>query len=96
MAIDLESDLSKPVNHVFVDFENVHEIDVSVIADETVHFTLMVDPQKKKLDIDVVEKMMERADSVQLLRLSWVTRRATAKRARPGRSWSFFAKTEIS
>jgi len=28
------TDLPLPVNHVFVDFENVHEIDLAVIASE--------------------------------------------------------------
>jgi hypothetical protein len=66
----LVSDLPLPVNHVFVDFENVHEIDLAVIGNKAVSFNLLVGPQQKRLDAAVVEKLMEHAASVQLVRLT--------------------------
>lgn len=64
------TELAPPVNHVFVDFENVHRIDASVIGSKTVSFTLLLGAQQTKLDADLVEKLMEHATSVQLIRLT--------------------------
>ena len=63
------TDLPPPVNHVFVDFENVHEIDLAVIASKAVSFTLLIGPRQTKLDVSLVEKLFEHAASVQLVRL---------------------------
>ena len=63
-------DLPPPVNHVFVDFENVHEIELSVIGNKTVAFTLLVGPRQTKLDASLVEKLFEHAVSVQFVRLT--------------------------
>jgi hypothetical protein len=63
-------DLPLPVNHVFVDFENVHEIDLAVIGGKAVSFTLLVGPRQTKLDVSLVEKLFEHAVSVQLVRLT--------------------------
>jgi hypothetical protein len=60
----------RPVNYVFVDFENVHEVNLSVIGSKDVHFTLLLGAQQKKLDAALVEKLMEHAGSVQLVRLT--------------------------
>ena len=67
---DVTTDLPPPVNHVFVDFENVHEIDLSVIGSKAVSFTLLVGPRQTKLDVSLVEKLFEHALSVQLVRLT--------------------------
>lgn len=64
------SDLHPLMNHVFVDFENVHQIDLSVIGDKSVSFMLLVGASQSKLDVALVEKLMERAASVQLVRLT--------------------------
>jgi len=64
------AELAPPINHVFVDFENVHRIDASVIGSKTVSFTLLVGAQQTKLDAELVEKLMEHAASVQLIRLT--------------------------
>jgi hypothetical protein len=64
------TELAPPVNHVFVDFENVHRIDASVIGSKTVSFTLLLGPQQTKLDAELVEKLLEHAASVQLIRLT--------------------------
>lgn len=60
----------RPVNYVFVDFENIHEVNLSVIGSKDVHFTLLLGNQQKKLDAGLVEKMMEHAGSVHLVRLT--------------------------
>jgi hypothetical protein len=59
-----------PLNHVFVDFENVQEIDLAVIGNKAVSFTLLVGPRQTKLDVGLVEKLFEHAASVQLVRLA--------------------------
>src|SRR3954462_3190428 len=63
-------DLPPAVNHVFVDFENVHTVDLTVIGSKTVSFTLLVGPRKTKLDVSLVEKLFEHAASVELVRLT--------------------------
>lgn len=59
-----------PVNYVFVDYENVHEVDLSVIGNKAVHLTLLLGARQTKLDVALVEKLMEHAGSVQLVRLN--------------------------
>src|ERR1035437_4949068 len=59
-----------PVNHIFVDFENVHEVEHSVIGHESVRLTLLLGPNQKKLDADLVEKLLQHAGSVHLVRLT--------------------------
>jgi hypothetical protein len=63
-------ELAPPVNHVFVDFENVHEVDLSVIGSEAVTVTLLVGARQTKLDTVLVEKLLQHASSVQLVRLT--------------------------
>jgi len=64
------NETAPPLNHVFVDFENVHEIDVSVIGAKSVNFTLLLGAKQTKLDAGLVEKLMAHAASVQLVRLA--------------------------
>jgi hypothetical protein len=64
------TDLPPPVNHVFVDFENVHEIDFGIIGRKAVSFTLLLGSRQTKLDVSLVEKLLENAASVQLIRLT--------------------------
>lgn len=59
-----------PLNHVFVDFENVHQVDASVIGAKSVNFTLLLGAKQTSLDAALVEKLMEHAASVQLIRLA--------------------------
>jgi len=61
--------LPVPTNHVFVDFENVHQVDLSLIGAKSVSFTLMVGPNQTRLNTDLVEKLLEHSASVQLVRL---------------------------
>jgi hypothetical protein len=64
------NEIAPPLNHVFVDYENVNQIDVSVIGTKSVNFTLLLGAKKTKLDAELVEKLMEHAASVQLIRLA--------------------------
>lgn len=64
------SPIASPINHVFVDFENVHQVDLSLIGAKSVSFTLMVGAKQTKLDSDLVEKLMAHSSSVQLVKLS--------------------------
>jgi len=66
----MANELPPPVNHVFLDFENVSEIDPLIIGARTVQFTLFLGPRHKKLDVDIVEKLIEHAASVHLVRLT--------------------------
>ena len=56
------------VNHVFVDFENVKTIDASVMGGKNLTFHLFLGPQNKKLDVDVVEQLLDNAQAVRLIR----------------------------
>ena len=58
------------MNHVFVDFENVHEVDPAVIGARSVNLTLLLGARQTKLDAALVEKLMEHAATVQLVRLT--------------------------
>lgn len=58
------------MNHVFVDFENIHQVDLAVIGSKAVCFTLLLGARQTKLDAVLVEKLMERAASAQLVRLT--------------------------
>lgn len=62
-------DLPPPVNHVFVDFENVHKLNPDIIGSKTVHFVLMVGAKQTKLDLPVAEKLLQHAATVELIRL---------------------------
>lgn len=62
--------LSPPMNHVFVDFENVHEVAFAVLDTKSVSFTLLLGARQTKLDAALVEKLMEHAATVQLVRLT--------------------------
>ena len=58
------------MNHVFVDFENVHRVDASVFGTKSASFTLLLGARQTMLDAALVEKLMEHAASVQLVRLT--------------------------
>lgn len=62
--------LPLPLNHVFVDYENVQTLDLRVIGTKGVTFTLLLGPQKKKLDVELVEQLVTHAASVEFVRLT--------------------------
>jgi hypothetical protein len=67
-AISSETTPHQPVNHVFVDLENVKSIDVAVTGGRNLRIQLFFGPRNKKLDVDVVEKLLENAQAVSLVR----------------------------
>lgn len=67
---NLTPDLTSAIHHIFVDYENVHEIDLAIIGSKAVTFTLLVGPTRKTLDVELVEKLFQHAATVQLVRLT--------------------------
>ncbi|MBN8461055.1 MAG: hypothetical protein J0M04_24770 [Verrucomicrobia bacterium] len=57
-----------PTNHVFVDLENIKVIDHSVIGGKNLTLHLFLGPQNKKLDVEVVEVLLEHARTVNMIR----------------------------
>lgn len=66
----MDPDTSPTVNHIFVDFENVQEIDSAIIGSKTVRFTLLAGPRHTKLDITVVKELLKHPDAAQLIHLT--------------------------
>ena len=57
-----------PVNHVFVDFENVKKVDISVLGRKNFIVHLFLGPLNKKLDVEVVERLLEHSQAVKMVR----------------------------
>jgi len=57
-----------PVNHVFVDFENVKKVDLSVLGRKNFIVHLFLGPLNKKLDVEVVERLLEYSQTVKMIR----------------------------
>ena len=64
------ADLSPPWNHVFVDFENVHELDFAALGSKPVTYTLLLGAKQTRLDAGLVEELMKHAGAVELIRLT--------------------------
>lgn len=64
------SDLPPPMNHVFVNFENVHTFYADLLGTKAVSFVFLLGPRQTKLDAGLVEKMLEHASAVELIRLT--------------------------
>jgi len=58
------------MNHVFVDYENMHTMDPGVIGQKAVTVTILLGAKQTKMDLKVVEKLVEHAASVHLVRLT--------------------------
>lgn len=58
----------QPVNHVFADVENLKSIDPDLIGWRNVHLHLFMGVQNRKLEIEVVEKLIEHSQVTQLIR----------------------------
>ena len=61
--------LPPPVNHVFVDYENVREIDPTIIGRKTYHITVLLGAHKTKFEGTVVEQLVQHASIVEFIRL---------------------------
>jgi hypothetical protein len=70
------SNLPPPMNHVFVDYENMHTLDPGVIGQKAVTVTILLGAKQTKMNLDVVEKLVEHAASVHLVRLTSTGRNA--------------------
>jgi hypothetical protein len=58
-----------PTNHVFVDFENVHSVDLAIFAIEAFQFTLLLGAKQKQLKVELVSELLKHAAAVRLIRL---------------------------
>ena len=63
-------EVKRPVNYVLVDCENVGAVSPAFLDNKPVHLTLLLGPNQKKLDADLVEKLLEHAASVRIVRLT--------------------------
>lgn len=70
MTSSLQTETKSASNYVFVDYENVHKVDLSIVGTKTVYFTLLLGARQTRLDAALVEKLIEHAASVQLVRLT--------------------------
>jgi hypothetical protein len=68
--MSVSSELPPSMNHVFVDFENVSECDLTLIGTKLVSFTFLLGARQTKLNTTLVEKLLEHAASVELVRLT--------------------------
>src|SRR4051812_27262518 len=57
----------RPMNHVFVDFENVPSVDLSLIRGRPVDVTLLIGEKQRRLDLDLVRQIHEHATQVSLV-----------------------------
>lgn len=62
--------LSSPMNHVLVDYENVHHLDLAKVGEKPVSFVLLLGPLQTKLAAELIEQLIGMAASVQMVRLS--------------------------
>jgi hypothetical protein len=65
-----ESSRQLPLHHVFVDFENVQHVDLTLVGTPAVSFTLLLGATQTTLDVKLVEKLLAHAPSVHLVRLT--------------------------
>ena len=54
-------------NYIFVDFENIHEVDLDLIADRPVVVILILGERNKHLPVDLVRKLLRYSAQVRLV-----------------------------
>ena len=54
-------------NYIFVDFENVQEMDFDRIANRPVKVTVVLGEQHKRLPVDLVKKLLRHAGQIELI-----------------------------
>lgn len=54
-------------NYIFVDFENVHEVDLDLIANKPVVVILVLGQRHKSLPVDMVKKLLKFPEQVRLV-----------------------------
>ena len=60
---------SDPVHHVFVDFENVQEIDLAPFTGKPVEVTLLLGRMQKRLEVGLVKQLLQRPAGVRLIEM---------------------------
>lgn len=61
---------------VFVDYENVPEIDLGLVAEKPVHVTLLIGKNQKKIDLALVRQIHRLASQVELIEVGVTGRNA--------------------
>jgi hypothetical protein len=56
-------------NHVFVDYQNMREVDANLFAIENATITLLLGKDNHSLDVATVEQLMAKASAVELVRI---------------------------
>lgn len=69
-------DVAKRVNRVFLDFENVAEIDPKVLKRKDIFLTVFYGPKQKKIDIEAAKAIHEHSKRVKMVKV-----KATGKNA---------------
>jgi len=64
------------MNHILVDYENLKSVEPAVFELEGATWTLLLGPQNRTLSVSVVQQLMARAASVELVRLEQAGRNA--------------------
>ena len=64
------AELSPPWNHVFVDFENVNELDFAALGSKPATYALLLGAKQTRLETGLVEELMNHAGAVELIRLT--------------------------
>ncbi len=64
------ADLPPSWNHVFVDFQNVHEVDFAALGSKPATYMLLLGANQTRLDTGLVEELMKQAGKVELVRLT--------------------------
>lgn len=65
-----------PTHYVFVDFENVPEVDLAAIKEQPVHVTLLLGNKQKKLDLELVKQIKAFHAQVELVEVGGSGRNA--------------------
>lgn len=68
--LNAPAELQPVVNHVFVDFENVHHVALAAIGGKDIRLTLLLGARQTKLDVALVEMLLQHAASVELVSLA--------------------------
>ena len=55
-------------NYIFVDYENIHEVDLDLVADKPVVVILVLGERHKNLPVDLVEKFLKYPAQVRLVK----------------------------
>jgi len=63
-------ELNGPVHHVFVDFENVQEIDLTPFIGKAVEVTLLLGKTQKRLEVSLVQEFLKHPGEVKLIEMT--------------------------